>query len=266
MREFWGRKSVCLVTGASQNIGRAFAESVASRLATDSVLILSSRTADKLGVVRQAAYEKNPGLRIELLEWDLARPDGERYKKDLTEILKLTETEAEDYQLAMIVHNARTSGEAPKKVDQLIDAAYVQEHLNINLVSMLVTNSAFWSVFGGAREKVLVNMTALPETAFGLTAISKASRTIALNILANECPDIRVLHYSPGAVDASMLQTIAASAKDPRVFRRMQELYEQNKILKPKQTIDALLGFLADNEIEPCMEIDAQQLLLKKAE
>jgi len=127
---------------------------------------------------------------------------------------------------------------------------------------MLVANSAFWSVFGQAREKVLIDMTALPET--GLASISKASRTIALNILANECPDIRVLHYSPGAVDASMLQTIIKSTSDPLIFNRIHELYEQNKILKPKQTIEALLKFLGENEIEPCMEIDAQQLLKKK--
>jgi len=265
MRDFWGRKTVCLVTGASQNIGRAFAESVASKLAPDSLLILTSRTSDKLGVVRQGAYEINPSLRIELLEWDLAHPDGQKYKNDLTEILKLIEIDdARDFELALIVHNARTSGEEPKQVNDLIDADLIQQHLNINLVSMLVANSAFWSVFGAAREKVLINMTALPETACGLTSISKASRTIALNILANECPDIRVLHYSPGAVDASMLQTIVKSTCDPHVFHRIHELYEQNKILKPKQTIDALLKFLGENEIEPCMEIDAQHLLMKK--
>jgi len=48
------------------------------------------------------------------------------------------------------------------------------------------------------------------------------------------------------------------------IFNRIHELYEQNKILKPKQTIEALLKFLGENEIEPCMEIDAQQLLKKK--
>lgn len=265
MRAFWGRKTICLVTGASQNIGRAFAESVVSKLAPDSLLILTSRSSDKLGMVRQAAYEINPGVRIELLEWNLARPDGQKYKEDLTDILKIAEMEAEDFELAMVVHNARTSGDLPKHVVELMDADYIQEHLNINLVSMLVANSAFWSVFGKAREKVLINMTALPETTFGLTAVSKASRTIALNILANENPDIRVLHYSPGAVDASMLQTIIKSTRDPQINRKIQELYEQNKIFKPKQTIDALLAFLGENEIEPCMEIDAQNLLKKGA-
>lgn len=263
MRNFWGRKSVCVVTGASQNIGRVFAESVASKLASDSLLILTSRGQDKLGMVRQAAYEINPGLRIHLLEWDLAHPNGEQYKADLADILKLNEMDAQDFDLAMIVHNARTSGEGAKHVVNLLDAAYIQEHLNINLVSMLVANSAFWSVFGKAREKVLINMTALPEAAVGLTSVSKASRTIALNILANECPDIRVLHYSPGAVDASMLQTIARSSRDPEVSRKIQELYEQSKVLEPKQTVKALLDFLGENEIEPCMELHAQQLVKK---
>jgi len=264
MRAFWGRKTVCLVTGASQNIGRAFAESVASKLAPDSLLILTSRSSDKLGLVRQAGYEINPSLRIELLEWDLAQPDGRKYKNDLNEILTILKFDPRDFELAMIVHNARTSGEQPSQVIDMIDAAFIQQHLNINLVSMFVANSAFWSVFGQAREKVLIDMTALPETAYGLTSISKASRTIALNILGNECPDIRVLHYSPGAVDSSMLQTIIKSTSDPLVFHRIHELYEQNKILKPKQTIEALLKFLGENEIDPCMEIDAQQLLKKK--
>jgi len=263
MRNFWGRKSVCLVTGASQNIGRAFAESVASKLAPDSLLILTSRSSDKLGMVRQEAYTINPSLRIQLLEWDLAHPDGERYKQELADILRDNESEAQDFDLAMIVHNARTSGDAAKHVDDLHDAAYIQEHLNINLVSMLVANSAFWSVFGQAREKVLINMTAVPETATGLTAISKASRTIALNTLSHECPDIRVLHYSPGAVDASALLAVRRSSIDPGVDRKTQELFEQNKVLKPKQTVQALVDFLGSNEIEPCMELDAQQLLKK---
>jgi len=134
MRDFWGRKTVCLVTGASQNIGRAFAESVASKLAPDSLLILTSRTSDKLGVVRQGAYEINPSLRIELLEWDLAHPDGQKYKNDLNEILNILEYDVRDFQLALIVHNARTSGEQPKQINEMIEAQYLQQHLNINLV------------------------------------------------------------------------------------------------------------------------------------
>jgi len=213
-------------------------------------------------VVRQAAYEINPSVRIELLEWDLAHPNGEQYRRDLIDVLK--ETEADEYELAMIVHNARTSGEPAKQVVELIDAGLVQEHLNLNLVSMLVANSAFWSVFGKAREKVLINMTALPEALHGLTSISQASRSIALNILSAECPEIRVLHYSPGAVDSSTLQTIMKSARDPQVSRKISGLFEQSKVIKPRQTIDALLDFLGENEIDPCMELDAQQLLKKK--
>lgn len=222
MRQFWGRKTVCLITGASQNIGKAFAEDIATRVGKDSLLILTSRSSEKAGVVRQSIYEKNPSLKVILAEWDLQNPNGNVYKENLEADLKINEIDVDEYDLAMVIHNAGMSGDLSKRMIDLDDAAFLQQELNVNVVSMIVANSSFWHFFQKCREKVVINLTSemakKATPSFGVPSMSKACRLMALNVLSAENPEIKVLHYDPGPVDTSLLQRAMKTTHDPKVW------------------------------------------------
>lgn len=221
MRQFWDRKTVCLITGASQNVGKALAEDIAGRIGSGSLLILTSRSLQKLGVVRQSIYEINPTVQVQLLEWDLQNPDGAVYRQSLDEALKLIEADVDDYDLAMIVHNAGMAGDLTKRMIDIDDAVYLQQDLNVNVVSMIIANSVFWRYFMKCREKIIINFTSemakKPTPSFGVSSMNKACRYVALNVLCAENPEIKALHYDPGPVDTSLLKRAMATTHDPKV-------------------------------------------------
>ncbi|KFD54949.1 hypothetical protein M514_04131, partial [Trichuris suis] len=264
-RRFWGRKSICLMTGASQNLARHMAQHMAPLLGPQSVLILTSRHADRLGPLRQEMYEQNCNLRVHLLEWDLAYPSFDRFVDDLKAIELAYDLRDERFELGLIVHNASALSVIDKPVIEMDDAQSLQELLNINVISMVLTNAAFWKVFKDSHEKVIVNMTApLTDTnapSLGLLCVGRTSRQMVLNVLALENPEIKVLHFQPGHLDTSWLHTVMNNAKCEQVKRQLQSMFEENRVLKAEAVAAAFLRYLASNEIESGSVVDARQVL-----
>lgn len=52
---FYEKKCIVIVTGASVDIGRAFANSFASKMNANSVLVLSSRSSERIDLVKVSA-------------------------------------------------------------------------------------------------------------------------------------------------------------------------------------------------------------------
>ncbi|KRY83339.1 Sepiapterin reductase [Trichinella pseudospiralis] len=263
--EFWNRKTVCMITGASQNFGRALAENMASLLGPESVLILTSRHASRLGVVRQGMYERNCRLHVHLLTWDLAKPNGDQYLDDLRAIQLAHGLRDEQFELGLVVHNASTLNVLDKPVIEMRDEKILQETLNVNVVSMLVTNACFWTVFDHCEQKLIVNMSApLAEStapSFGMVGLGRSSRMTVLNVLALETPDVQVLHFNPGALDTSWLRTVISHSHSQEIRHQLQAMYEQNRVFKANEVAIAFLRYLAENEIQSGVEIDARQLI-----
>jgi NAD(P)-dependent dehydrogenase (short-subunit alcohol dehydrogenase family) len=112
---------------------------------------------------------------------------------------------------AILVHNAAVIGNLSQAIRQIghhLPAFQVSPHfsfsincifedtLNVNLISFLALNTAFLDVFKAAAHKTIVNLTGssaqVPYPSFGYTAMAKASRQMALNILAKEEKDVKV--------------------------------------------------------------------------
>ena len=75
MSSFWGSKTVVVVTGSSQTIGRNIAQILGEKLCEDSLLILASRSIHRLRELKDEIKVKNSKVNVDIFDWDLKKPD-----------------------------------------------------------------------------------------------------------------------------------------------------------------------------------------------
>ena len=76
-------KTVVLITGATHSIGSAFAEYFVERLCENSLLILTSRSQNRVNDLVHTLRKKNDKLPIHAVELDLRHPDKEQFEQIL---------------------------------------------------------------------------------------------------------------------------------------------------------------------------------------
>lgn len=245
-------KMICLVTGASQNLGASFAHAFALKMAPGSVLILSSRSADRLATVQQEIVKsvKDP-IKVMLVEWDTKAPNADKFRHDIQNAVG---TDVSSFQSAIIVHNAFQLGNLTKYVSDLKDPVELQEQLNINVVSPLVLNAIWLEIVKPVKNKIVVNVSAPSATkalpSFGLTAIGKSPVYLALSVLAKEHPEIKVLHFDPGMVDTDGLRQIRDTSHFNEIRAWIKSFYDKGELLEQDQSAQALIKILTDNAFQ----------------
>jgi len=255
------KKSLCLVTGASQFVGSHIAQALAQDVAPGSTLILSSRSIDRLQKIRDEIQQKvgKDKIHIHLVEWDLRNPNAEQYEKDLKKVLD--GTKVGNYDVTLIVHNAAQLGDMGRKVEDMRNVQELQDQLNINLVSLLVLNSVWLGLVKNAKKKLVVNMTAGSATkaraSLGLTTMVKSSRQLTLSVLAAEAPDVQVLHFDPGAVDTESLRAIRDQSHDKDIREWIVGFYDRDEVLTADHVVKCLLKTLDDGKYESGSYVDA---------
>lgn len=143
---FWGQKTFCVVTGASQGIGRRFAIEFGRKFGEGSVLLLLARSAQGLQETRDRVIEANPGVSVVCTPVDLVKGNASLYQSFLLNALSETSSAPGDFQLAVIVHNAGSLGDIGPGVAEHNDADQWSEFLALNITSTAVLNSEFLKV------------------------------------------------------------------------------------------------------------------------
>jgi len=260
------KKSICLVTGASQYLGAQIATALAETIAPGSKLILSSRSTDRLQKVRDDIQQKvgKDKIDIQLVQWDLRKPDAQQYERDLKKAL--TGSKIDNFDVALVVHNAAQIGDLSKKVIDFNNVQELQDQLNINLVSMLALNSVWLELVKNAKKKLVVNMTAGSATtarpSLGLTGMVKSSRQMTLSVLAKESLDVQVLHYDPGAVDTEALRAIRDESHSKEIREWIAEYYEKDEVLTADHVVQGLIRTLDDGKFESGSYVNAYNIKL----
>jgi sepiapterin reductase len=247
------KKTLCLITGASQFLGSHLAQAIAQVVAPGSTLILSSRSTERLEKVRHDIRAKvGDKVDVKLVQWDLRHPNAEQYEHDLKRALE--GKHVKDYEVAVIIHNAAQLGDMKRKVEDMRNVQELQEQLNINLVSLLVLNSVWLSLVKHARKKVVVNMTAGSATtarpSLGLTTMVKSSRQLTLTVLAREAPDVQVLHFDPGAIDTDSLRAIRDDSHSVEIRDWIKGFYDRDEVLTAEHVVNSLLKTLHEDQFE----------------
>lgn len=238
----FSKKTLAVVTGASQGIGRAIAIELAAHLNSPSILLLIARSEAGLTETKNLIMKINKTIPIEICSADLSKMEKEDYEKIFVKLsLKPIATEA-----AIIIHNAGQIGELNNTIE-LNSFKLWRDYFDLNLFSVPILNSVFLEEMKKFTKTILVvNITSLcgrkPFKNLALYGSAKAARELFFKVLAEEEKELVVLNYSPGPVRTAMVDNIIENVKDQEI----KDMYIQmgDNILTCEQTVAKLFSLL----------------------
>ena len=248
----WNKgKTFLLVTGASKGLGRAFAQEMASALSPGSTVFLTARSEDAL---KETADSLNVNVQWFAVDHGLA--DASKYADIMSKI------NPDDYDSAVIVHNAGNIGRQGVTVRNYDNKQDIQDYLDLNYTSPALLNSAFLKRFEKARNVTVINISSLcaiqaTQTWANYCSI-KAAREMFFKVLAEEeGAKVKVLSYCPGPVDTNLVQTFMADSKVHHGIKDgFDNLYSSGTILQPQQSAKKLVQILNSNAFESGQRLD----------
>lgn len=236
----FSKKTLVIVTGASQGIGKTIAIEISKCLVANSKIILIARSESGLSTTKELIFNVNKEVIVETITLDLTKPTLE----ECSNILK----GGYDVQQAIIFHNVGQVGKLNKSVT-LTDLQLWRDYFDLNVFSVGILNGVLVTGLKGKVEKLyVVNITSLcGKVPFGNMALygsGKAAREQYFRVFALEEKDIVVLNYSPGPVETQMIDEIIDSSESNKLRDEFVTLRESKKILLPNQTVEKLLSIL----------------------
>jgi len=218
-------------------------------------MVLIARSTEGLKETKTLVLADAPGARVHLLQADMGYVDQLHSK--FFEAVKLVESRT--YQQAVLVHNAATVGDITKPIKDHTNPQTVHEYVAANVTSVFVLTSLFLSHFKEGH-RTIINVTSLLAKnynfGFGFYSPGKAARNAIMGVLAMENPDVRVLSYSPGAVDTDMLRYLGEKNHSETVREGVKGLYENKVLLTPQQAASKLVTLLREDKFENGTMVD----------
>ncbi|XP_063228417.1 sepiapterin reductase [Bacillus rossius redtenbacheri] len=258
---FWGKKTFCVVTGASRGIGRYFSIEFSRHFADGSVVVLLARSEAALDDTRAAILKNNPNLRVSAARVDLSRPAAGAYRKIVKAALDEHKLSPSDVDLALLVNNAGTVGDVSQAARDAGDPAQWQDYLSLNVTSCVCFTAQFLQVFGAdSVKKTVVNITSLsavaPMKSFAYYCVGKAAREMYFRVLAEESPDVDVLNYSPGPIDTDMVSEVIDNVGRKDMRDMFVNLKDTQKLVTLDQTTSRIIKILEEGKYSSGDHVD----------
>ncbi|KAI9910343.1 hypothetical protein PsorP6_011159 [Peronosclerospora sorghi] len=259
------KRTAVLITGASRGFGRCLALDFARELASSDLdLFLWARDEKSLQetsrLVQQAQISLEQRKKLQLFIQSVDLSDSADYMEKADILLKEL-TSAGHYDRVILVHNAGAVGnlglaqECPPPIE-------VSRHFELNVTSVMWLNKRFLDVFGASRGEIfsatanqaqgsnnttkliVVNVSSraaiAPYKTFNLYCTAKAAREMHFRVLALEqacCNKVRVLSYSPGAMDTDIQQTVRESPlMAPELKQWFVEMKEEGTLVPTEKS------------------------------
>uniref|UniRef100_A0A8D9FCD8 Sepiapterin reductase n=2 Tax=Cacopsylla melanoneura TaxID=428564 RepID=A0A8D9FCD8_9HEMI len=243
---FWNRKTLMLITGASQGIGEYWAVEFSKKLAKDSVVLLWARSEAGLEATKNKVIAANPGVVVKTHAVDLSKAKGSEFNSYLSQI------SGSEFELCFLVNNAGSIGDVKKFAQDMKDEQEWNDYLALNVVSFATLTSSFVSLYppSPSRETCILNVTSLaavqPMPSFGFYCVGKAARESYLKVLATENPQLNALSYSPGPIHTNMVETILTSTASSEIKSGFTAMRDGNSFVTLAQTTDKVIKALTD--------------------
>lgn len=242
-RKFWGRKTFCIVTGASQGIGRNFAVEFSKHFGDDSVIVLMARSLNGLEGTSNLIAAANPNVKVKVRIVDLSVPDASVLEKIINESV----SNPSQYELSFIVHNAGSLGKISQLSSEMDDPNEWNRFMALNLYSVTILTAEFLKVFK-TGHRAFLNVTSLcalqPFKGMGYYCIGKASREMYFRVLAEEHPSLDILNYSPGPVNTGMITDVIESVKSGETKELFENLRNGGGLVSLDQTTARVIEVL----------------------
>ncbi|XP_046659744.1 LOW QUALITY PROTEIN: sepiapterin reductase-like [Homalodisca vitripennis] len=245
--QFWGQRSFCLVTGASQGIGQSFAVEFAHRFAAGSHIVLLARSQDGLNQTKELIQASNPNVTVQVHSVDLSQADTAVFKT----ILQSDEIKDKDFDLAMLVHNAGSIGKVDQLASDIDDPQEWNRYMSLNLYHVTALTAEFLRKFTSGH-RCIINVTSLcavkPFRSMGYYCVGKAAREMYFKVLAEENSDLDVLNYSPGPVDTEMVADLIKNVQDSETKFQFTTIRDSKSLVTKEQTTQKLAALLTSHK------------------
>ena len=228
---------VCVITGASQGIGRAAAIRM-SREADVSSLVLIARNAD--GLEGTAAAMDRDGKRIELIPYDLMELDG---------IPDLVRGIHDKFGSIDILLNIAGYADPQSLLDTDVDNIVKTYTINVFAMLLLIRETARYMYDRSAKILNVASTAGITSRPGWLAYASSKAAVVSMSAtLADELAGsgIKVYSISPGRT-ATELRRKLAPEEDPAT------------IMQPSQVADVIAQLMSDAEIT----MDGQNIVVR---
>ncbi|XP_019631031.1 PREDICTED: sepiapterin reductase-like [Branchiostoma belcheri] len=251
-----GKPTFCVITGASRGLGRSLAVELSGSLGEGSRLVLTARSLS--GLEQTQALVNKTSVSVKVVSGDLE--DSDSYHNLFQGIF--SDITPGVFQHALLIHNASSLGDVTKRVVEHRDAVVLQKYYTTNVTSTITLTARFLQIFPSCDvTRTVVNITSsagfTPIKTNSLYCSGKAARDMVFKVLAEESPEVRVLSFSPGAMDTEMFEYYRTHVGDPEVRTLLCRLAEDGKLLKPEFSAQKLVQILEENSYKSGAVLDA---------
>lgn len=246
-----------LLTGASQGIGRAIAVELSKHVGPNSLMLLLARNKDELA--KTAALCKQENVQIIFESLDLSKAAAGEMLDVINNSLqgrKIT-----DFNTSLIFHNVGSLGNLGVATERMEDVDEMRAYYDLNVFNVIKLNTQFLKIFEDVEDRVvIVNITSLCaiKAMSGMASYcsGKAAREMYFKVLAEEKKQIRVLNYSPGPVETSMIDYVLAETVNTNLRDVFTSFKMQGSLLKPEMTAKKCLMVLQQGKYGPGDHVD----------
>uniref|UniRef100_A0A0N4ZMQ1 Sepiapterin reductase n=1 Tax=Parastrongyloides trichosuri TaxID=131310 RepID=A0A0N4ZMQ1_PARTI len=259
---FDGKKIVAVITGATQGIGLQILISLSKIIGKGSIIYIVGRDDKKLYELSEDITNEN----VKCTYWhiDFENSDVEAYEK-LGQAFK-GDIMDENIDIIGIFHIAGNIGDIKIKAQDVVPRESWDSHFKVNVSSMILLNNYLLKPIIHLKKEnisVIVSITSLLAIksfpCFSQYSVGHAAREAFFRSLAVECPELKILSYSPGPVKTRLRDYVKNNAYDSGI----REAFSDEKIsdiskqsLAPEATIGKLFEYLKNNDFQSGSRID----------
>lgn len=247
----------CILTGASQGIGRAIAVQVSKLLGPKSLMLLLARNKQELA--NTAALCQSDNVKVLHESIDLASAS----KNDMNTVIvrSLNGHKVTDFNTSLIFHNVGSLGNLAVETGRMEDVEELTKYYDLNVFNVITLNTQFLKIFEDVEDRiVIVNITSLcaikPMSGMAYYCSGKAAREMYFKVLAEEKKHIRVLNYSPGPVETSMIDYVLEQTVNENLRDVFTSFKNQGTLLKPEATAKKCVRVLSLGKFSPGEHVD----------
>lgn len=272
VKPFWNRITYCVITGASQGIGREIGIQFAKNVAEGSLFLLLARNIENLKETKRLMESVNNKVNIFVYSYDFYKPIGTELDRILKQSMDMFQKSPEDFELSLMVHNAGSLGDLTELTYDMKNTEKLTSYFMLNFFSVCVLNAEFLKFFDPYKreqdlplgksygEICIVNITSLcaikPFGSMGYYCTGKSCREMFFAVMAEENKNYLILNYSPGPVLTDMTEVITSSINNEEIKQLFLNMKEDCTILSPAETVSKLVKVLSCRNFKSGSRID----------
>ena len=151
----------------------------------------------------------------------------------------------------ILVHNSGSLGDISKPAASFTDPQEIRTYMDLNFTSFLMLTGHFLTRFKTGQRSIIHMSSGQSyrfRPSFSLYSSGKAARNALMGVVVTENPEVRVLNYTPGAVDTDMLGQIPRESYSEKTRTTYQTMYDKKIVISTEQSIRKLVDILREDK------------------